>query len=219
MSGFYSKCLVNYNDLNGYDSIQNMAKELFEKNEGNPELAEILDDLKTLIQSEKGIQQLMHDPKYLPAKLMLHDALVSDLSQYMIGDEGYVPESCYYTAEYEAYPEIAEEMILGESDPDKIIEFADGMLNYATETAKSILVRGGLFGKILDDKFLAENGPNTSGADDMRDAFIILNNEFSAWSRICFFNGCFIKNYPDSYELESIHKKPEDYILINLLFK
>lgn len=219
MSGFYSKCLVNVDDLIGVD-IADTISDVVAAYQDKHDFQGLSDELNTLLNTKTGIQKIMHDPKYIEIKIAVQNILASALSDAMNDDEngGNICGCDYYVSSYDAIAEIADHLILGSVDPDKLIAFAESMAQETASAAKGKLVRTGLFGETINDKFLAKNGPGSIGADDMYEAFALLGNQFGANSYISYYDGM-MKNFPEDSVLENIKTQPVKYAVVTLLFK
>lgn len=219
MSGFFSKCLVNVDDLIGFNIEDTVAEAIgtYQDKHGHQDLSEELD---TLLNSETRVQQIMHDPKYIEIKIAVQNILANALPDAMNDDEnnGNVYGCDYYVSDYDANTDIADHLILGSVDPDKLIAFAESMAQETASIAKDKLVRARLFGETINDKFLVKNGPGSIGADDLHEAFALLDNQFGMSSYISYYDSM-MKNFPEDTVLEDIKARPEKYAVVELLFK
>lgn len=219
MSGFYSKCLVNIDDLIGFN-ITDTVSDAVAAYQDKHNYQDLSDELNTLLNTETGIQQIMHDPKYIEIKIAVQNVLADSLSGAMNDDEngGSVCGCDYYVSPYEAIADIADHLILGSVDPDKLISFAEGMAQETASVVREKLVRAGLFGETINDEFLAKNGPGSIGVDDLYEALALLDNHFGMNSYVSYYDGM-MKSFPEDSVLEDIKAQPEKYAVVELLFK
>ena len=219
MSGFHSKCLVNIDDLIGFNIVDTVSDAVAAYQDKH-NYQDLSNELNALLNTETGIQKIMHDPKYIEIKIAVQNSLANALSEAMNNDEngGNVCGCDYYVCEYEANADIADHLILGAIDPDKLIAFAEGMAQETASLAKGKLVRAGMFGKTLDTEFLTKNGPGTIGADDLHEAFALLDNQFGINSYVSYYDSM-MKNFPEDSVLEDIKVQPEKYAVVEMLFK
>lgn len=218
MRQFYVRCLLDANYKLGENYLYQIVQDMAEEN--NPDVAEEVGTLEALVGTKEGLRLLLHNEEFLSEKLVLHNALVKEVSNSLLKNElGDLPDTTYKVDEYDATPEIADDLIVGESDPDALIAFADGMQEAAAKRAKDILVEAELYGKVLDDEFLAQTGPDTHLGRVMHAAFCFMVNTFLAETDMCYYDSGLVENYPEKTDLKFIHDKPENYIVITLLFK
>lgn len=219
MSVFYSECLVNIDDLIGFN-ITDTVSDAVAAYQDKHDYQGLSNELNTLLNTETGIQQIMHDPKYNEIKIAIQHTLANALAEAMNDDEngGNVCGCDYYVSSYDANAEIADHLILGSVDPDKLIAFAEGMAQETASVAKGKIVHAGMFGSTIDDEFLAQNGPGSIGADDLHEAFALLDNQFGGSSYISYYDGM-MKNFPEYSVLEGIKAHPEKYAVVTLFFK
>lgn len=219
MSGFFSKCLVNIDDLIAFN-IEDTVSEAVMAYQNKHDHQDLSDELDTLLNTETGIQKIMHDPKYIEIKIAVQNILANALPDAMNDDEngGNICGCDYYVSSYDANADIADHLILGSVDPDKLIAFAEGMAQETASVAKGKLVHAGMFGSTIDDKFLAQNGPGSIGADDLYEAFALLDNHFGMNSYVSYYDGM-MKNFPEDSVLENIKAQPEKYAVVELFFK
>lgn len=219
MSGFFSKCLVNVDDLIAFN-IEDTVSEAVAAYQGKHGHQDLSEELDALLSSETGIQQIMHDPKYIEVKIAVQNILANALPDAMNDDEnnGNVYGCDYYASDYDANADIADHLILGSVDPDKLIAFAESMAQETASIAKGKLIRAHLFGETINDEFWAKNGPGSISADDLHEAFALLDNQFGMSSYISYYDGM-MKNFPEDSVLEEIKTQPEKYAVVELLFK
>lgn len=219
MSGFFSKCLVNIDDLIAFN-IEDTVSEAVMAYQNKHNHQDLSDELDTLLNTETGIQKIMHDPKYIEIKIAVQNILANALPDAMNDDEngGNICGCDYYVSSYDANADIADHLILGSVDPDKLIAFAEGMAQETASVAKGKLVRAGMFGETINDEFLAKNSPGSIGADDLHEAFALLDNHFGMNSYVSYYDGM-MKNFPEDSVLENIKAQPEKYAVVELFFK
>lgn len=219
MSGFFSKCLVNIDDLIAFN-IADTVSDAVATYQDKHNYQDLSDELNALLNTESGIQKIMHDPKYIEIKIAVQNILSNALPDAMNDDEnnGNVYGCDYYVSSYDANSDIADHLILGSVNPDKLIAFAEDMAQETASVAKGKLIRAGMFSETINDEFLAKNGPGSIGADDLHEAFALLDNQFGGSSYISYFDGM-MKNFPEDSVLEEIKAQPEKYAVVELLFK
>lgn len=219
MSSFYSKCLVNIDDLIDFN-IEDTVSDVVAAYQDKHNYQGMSDELNALLNTKTGIQKILHDAKYIEIKIAIQNTLANELSDAMNDDEngGYVCGCDYYVSSYDSNADIAGHLILGSVDPDRLIAFAGGMAQKVASATKGKLVRAGMFGEIINDEFLAKNGPGSIGADDLHEAFALLDNQFGMSSYISYYDGM-MKNFPEDNVLEEIKEHAEKYAVVELLFK
>ena len=68
MSGFHSKCLVNIDDLIGFNIVDTVSDAVAAYQDKH-NYQELSNELNALLNTETGIQKIMHDPKYIEVNL------------------------------------------------------------------------------------------------------------------------------------------------------
>ena len=109
--------------------------------------------------------------------------------------------------------------IFGCEQPEKLLAFADGMKGHAKDAALFSIVNAGYSLKSTFDDVLKDD-MDTVRTFQLRQAVEILDGKVNSECSQMFYSlDGYWKPWPDDYELESIKQYPENWAVVELLFK
>lgn len=240
MSGFYSKMLVNTKVFGKAGIVSLLSDFAYTiKTDGERGRSEEFDKLLKEFSDEvgyrgdfhfaillsAGLNILLHDKKYLPIKIKFHRYLAEQIQSLGADDDGNIINGYYIPDDgSENTSDEDDSIVLGNIEPEKIVEFADSIDDKIINRANALIRSAGVMGdtiteNLAKDVYVSSN-PASLKAHYLQSAFELLNGYFNEGTPVCLFdeNLC-IGTFPNAYVVADAKANPDKYIVVELLFK